>query len=307
MTDQANFIAARSRLSVVVPAVNGREILLECLDALAAVLPADLEIEILVVDRCRATTPALPSTGHRRIIVIDVPEATTIPRMREIAMRQSTASAVAVIEDHVLVPQNWARQMLNALAAGADVVGGSVRNAATETTTDWAAFLCEYSHLLAPLQEGPTDSVTGNNVVYQKSVLEKYWSTVSAGRWEDYLHAAMHRDGVRMTCRPEIAVGHKMHYRIHEYVSQRFLYSRAHAGMRAAAMSPSRRAVFAVGSLALPGLLFWRITRRVQAAGGYRNELLRSLPLLVLFVCAWAAGELVGFAAGTGDALARVK
>lgn len=306
MIDQADTIG-RPHLSVVVPAVNGRATLVDCLDALAAVSPPDLEIEILVVDRCRATKPDLPSARHRRVVVIDVPEATSIPRMREIAMQRSTASAIAVIEDHVLVPPIWARQMLDALAEGADVVGGSVENGATERTTDWAAFLCEYSHLLPPLPEGTADTLAGNNVVYRRTVLEKYWSTVSAGRWEDFLHAAMRRDGARLACRPEIAVRHTMHYRVREYVSQRYLYSRAHAGMRAAAMSRSRRTLLAVGALALPAVLLWRIVQRVMISGRLRNELFRSLPLLVLFVCAWAGGEVVGFAAGPGDALSRVK
>ena len=295
------------QLSVVVPAVNGRASLLECIDALQGSSTAQLHLEILVVDRCGAALPSLPWHGHGQIVVAAVAETTSIPHMREIAMRRATAGAIAVIEDHVLVSEDWARQMLDALAEGADVVGGSVENGATERTTDWAAFLCEYSQLLPPLPEGPVDTLAGNNVVYRRTVLENYWAAVSAGRWEDHLHAAMRRDGVPLVCRPEICVRHKMHYRVHEYIAQRFLYSRAHAGLRGAAMSVPRRLGFAVAALGLPGALLVRIIRRVTAAGGLGNELVRSLPLLSLFVCAWAGGEVVGFAAGPGNALSRIK
>lgn len=69
--------------------------------------------------------------------LLSVPVATTIPAMRALAFAAAGAPTIAVIEDHVLVPAGWARQMV---AARSD---------------DWAAFLCEYSHLVAPLTAGP--------------------------------------------------------------------------------------------------------------------------------------------------------
>ena len=294
-------------LSIVIPAVNGRAILLECLEALGETSAADLTLELIVVDRCGAAAPSLPWSGHGQVVTIAVPESTTIPRMREIAMHRASAEAVAVIEDHVLVPPTWARELLAALAEGADVVGGSVVNGATQRTTDWAAFLCEYSHLLPPLPEGPVDALTGNNVVYRRSVLQNYWDVVAAGRWEDHLHAAMRREGVPLVCRPGICVRHKMHYRVHEYLLQRFLYSRGHAGLRATDMSAAQRAFFAVATLALPGMLLVRIVRRVVATRRLGAELARSLPLISLFVCAWAGGEAVGYVAGPGRSLSLIK
>ena len=50
-----------------------------------------------------------------------------------------------------------------------------------------------------------------------------------------------------------------------------------------------------------------RIARSVWASGTPRADLLRSLPLLLLFVCAWGFGETVGAWVGPGNALSRVK
>ena len=296
----------RVDLSVVIPSVNGLPILLECLDALRAEADSGLRIEMLVVDRC--------GEGVRRAVRERFPEATilavergaTIPEMRALAFDLAHADAVAVIEDHVLVPSGWARQLLEALAAGHDVVGGTVRNDATERLVDWAAFLCEYSHLLPPIPGGAAEWLAGNNVVYRKAVLEKYRATAAAGRWEDHLHAAMRRDGIVLFCSPDIVVGHKMHYRVREYVSQRFLYARSYAGQKRSEMSPAGRALMAMGMLALPPVLLFRIIQRVLAKRKHRAELARSLPLLSVFVCAWAFGEMVGYAAGPGDAMSRV-
>lgn len=294
-------------LSVIVPSVNGPDILLECLDALCANGAAGLALEILVIDRSGGAVRRAVAERVPEAVVLPVAPQTTIPKMRAIGFRSARADAVAVIEDHVLVPAGWAQQLLGALAAGDDVVGGSVHNLATATAVDWAAFLCEYSHMLAPIAGRRVERLTGNNVVYRRALIRKYSALLEEGRWEDHLHAALRRDGVSLTCRPEIAVGHKMHYRVRDYVSQRFLYARAFAGMRGSDLPPVRRALFALGTIALPPVLFFRVVSRVLATRRHRTELLRSLPLLVLFVCAWAAGEAVGYAIGAGGALSRVK
>ena len=293
-------------LSVIIPSVNGG-ILFECLSALRAAAASAGTLEIVVVDRCGAHIRRVLADRFPEAIVLPVEPDTTIPHMRALGFRQARGSAIAVIEDHVIVPADWPRRLLDALAAGADVVGGSVQNAATATTVDWAAFLCEYSHMLAPVGGQRVDGLTGNNVVYRRALVEKYADVLEQGRWEDYFHTTMRDDGVALTCRPEIVVGHKMHYRVRDYVGQRYLYSRAYAGMRRDVLPWSRRAMFALGAFALPPLLFARIVGRVRASGRHQAELLRSLPLLALFVCSWAAGEAVGYAVGGGNALARVK
>ena len=205
------------------------------------------------------------------------------------------------------MPPGWARQLLAAVAAGHDVVGGIVRNVATERLVDRAAFLCEYSHLLTPLPAGEVEWLTGNNVVYRKTLLERYASTLAEGRWEDYLHAAMRRDGVALFCRPDIVAGHKMHYRVRDYLSQRYLYARGYAGQKWNDMSAAARVLRAAATLVLPPVLLFRIVRRVLASPGHRAELVQSMPLLMLFVSAWAVGEIVGYVAGGGDAMSRIS
>ena len=112
---------------------------------------------------------------------------------------------------------------------------------------------------------------------------------------------AFGRDGVALTCRPDITVGHKMHDRVSDHVSERYLDARAYAGMKRAWLPFVRRALFTTGSFALPPLL---LARRVLASHRHRAALVQSLPL---FVCAWAAGEALGYAADLGEALARVR
>jgi len=294
-----------ARLSVVVPSVNGWSDLEGCLAALDR-QRADITLEVLVVDRLGEALRARVADTFSWAVVIPVPTETTIPDMRACAFAQCTGDAVAVIEDHVIVPDGWARALVAALNDGHDVVGGAVENAATETLLDWAAFLCEYSHCVPPLPAGPVAWLTGNNVAYRRVLLEQCRDVLGAGRWENVLHDALRARGVELVCRPEIVVGHKKHYTFGEYLTQRYLYARSFAGARVASEPLTKRLAYGVAAFGLAPVLYWRIVTRVLKKGRHTDRLWPSLPLLVPFVLSWAWGEVVGYWRGPGTALSRV-
>jgi hypothetical protein len=292
-------------LSVVVPSVNGWSDLDGCLKALLA-QSATTSLDVIVPERCGEPVRASLRREYPSVRVLPVPPSTTIPQMRAAAFRAATGTAVAVIEDHVIVPPGWAQWLLDEIAHGAAVVGGSVENAATTTLVDQAAFLCEYSHCLRPLPEGKVEWLTGNNVAYRRDLLVKYDAAIAEGRWENYLHDRLRADGIDLICRPDLCVGHKKHYTFGEYFSQRYLYARSYAGARVNGAPLTRRLAYTIASLALPPLLLSRIVARVAAKTSDRMLLVRCLPLMFVFVTAWAWGEFVGYAAGPGDSLQRV-
>ena len=298
-------IEYRPDLSVVVPSVNGWGDLRGVLEALYA-QRGGVALEIVVVERVGEALREPLRKQFPQVIVIPVTPNVTIPQMRAMAFEAAHADVIGVIEDHVIVPPDWARRMLAAHAAGALVVGGAVDNAATLKLVDWAAFLCEYSHCLTPPPSGPAPWLTGNNVTYRKSLLQRFDAILRLGRWEDSLHNAFKDAGIALVSKPEICVGHKKHYSVGEYTSQRFLYSRAYAALRVQDAPWSRRFLYGCAAFALPPLIYWRVVSQVLRSGRYRAELLRSLPLLGLFACSWALGEAAGYWRGDGGALARV-
>lgn len=294
----------RPDLSVVVPSVNGWGDLAGALGALST-QRGDVALELLVPERVGPAVREAVRRAHPGARVIEVEPGTTIPEMRALAFAAASAPVVAVIEDHVIVPADWAVRMLEAHAAGAQVVGGSVENAAADRLVDRAAFLCEYSHCLTP-PSGPSSWLTGNNTSYRRDLLERFHEVIAEGKWENRLHDAMRDAGVELTSLPEIRVGHKKHYTLGEYLSQRYLYARSYAGLRVRGSGVLRRIGYGGAALALPPFLLFRTIRRVMGAGVRSRELVSSLPLLLLFVTAWAAGESVGYVAGQGDSLGRV-
>lgn len=295
-----------SELTVVVPSVNGWDDLNGCLAALAA-QRVDTDLEVIVVERCGATVRDAISEHYDWVRVIPVNGDVPIPHMRAAAFEVAHGTAVAVIEDHVLVPPGWARQLLSAIDRGERVVGGSVENAATERLVDWAAFLCEYSHLLPPIAEGPVESLPGNNTVYDRALLDEYRAVVREGQWEHRLHQAMRGDGVELVSRPGIRVGHKRHYTVLSYAQERFWYSRSYAGGLSSEAPVWRRLALGARACLLPPILYWRIVSTIWRKRVHRKELVSSLPLLTFFVTVWGLGEVVGHWAGPADALSKVR
>jgi len=291
-------------LSVVVPSVNGWSDLERAVGALVDE-SVTVSLEIIVVDRLGESLRDTLRARFPTVRVLAAPAATTIPAMRLMAFDAARGESVAVIEDHVIVPRGWAQALLEAQRT-APVVGGAVANAATETTVDWAAFLCEYSHCLPPLPAGPSEWLTGNNVIYPTPLLRRYRSRLSADQWENHLHDMMRADGIVLMCHPEIVVGHRKHYTVGEYFSQRYFYARSYAGARVAGASWLKRMAYGAAAMALPPVLFYRTVTRIWRKRQHLAELRRSLPLIALFVCAWAAGEVVGSWCGAGDSLQKV-
>ena len=292
-------------LSIVIPSVNGWPDLDRCLTALAGE-QTETRLETLIPERCGPTVREAAAAKYPWARLIPVPVGTTIPQMRAIAFREAHAPTVAVIEDHVIVPSGWARAMIAARTAEARVVAGGLVNAATDRIVDWAAWLCEYNHLAAPMLSGPVEAIHGNHTSYDRHLLAECRDVVESGRWEDALHEALRGRGVTLWARPDIVAGHRKHYTVPEYTRQRFLYSRAYAALRLGDAGIGRRAAYGAIALALPPLLFIRIVSRVWRGRLYRAHLAASLPLLVVFVCAWGLGEVAGAWFGDGGALAKV-
>jgi len=292
-------------ISVVIPSVNSIDDLRGCLDALSAQTNATLEI--IVVDRLGDGVQKAVAAEYPGVLVVPVPSDTTIPEMRARGFQRATSDAIGVIEDHVIVPPDWARRLLDTLASGVDVAGGPIENAATESRVDWAAFLCEYSACLPPLKGGEASWLPGNNIAYRRSVLDRYQVVLERGLWENHLHDAMRADGVKLVMLPDLVVGHKMHYTFDLYLSQRYLYARSYAGARVAGKPAPVRLVYGLASLVLPPMLFARTLKTIINKGRHLEHLAPSIPMLMAFVMSWGLGEMHGYVLGAGNSLSKVR
>lgn len=294
-------------LSVVVPAVNGGGILFRVLEALASQV-GGVRLEVLVPERTGESARMAVRARYPEARVLPVPEATPIPAMRRLAFAKATAPVVAVLEDHVLVPPDWASKVLASVSEARPVVAGWVFNSATEHLVDRAAFICEYNHMLLPPKSGRAEGITGNNTAYRRDLLHRFSAVIEEDRWEDHLHAAFRAAGVPLHVAAELSAAHEMRYRSAiEYAAQRYLYSRGFAGMRMRGRRLLFRWAYGIAAFGLPPVLLARVFRSAWRSSAHRADFLRSIGHQVLFVSAWSLGEVVGAFAGPGNTLCRVR
>jgi glycosyltransferase involved in cell wall biosynthesis len=293
----------RPELSVVVASVNGMPYLARCLDALERRCP---EAEVIVADWTdeetrRHVREAWPSV---RLLSFDEPKA--VPELRAAGILAARAPYVALIEDHCVVNEDWARLLLDAHRRGYSVVGGPVRNGATGRIRDWAAFLCEYSAHMEPSPGGEVPDLVGMNVSYDRQALEAIDDLVREGRWESWLHPRLRTRGFVFYCDEGAFIHHDKDFGIREFLSQRYHYSRSHAGMRNAQLG-WKRVIYVGGSPLLMPLLYYRIARNVWHRRSHVQEFVLASPLILAYLSVWTFGEVVGYAFGGGRSLLHVR
>ena len=290
-------------LSVVVASVNGMPYLGRCLEALGQRCP---ETEVIVADwtdeatrqRVRERWP------FARLLSFDEPMA--VPELRAAGILAARAPYVALIEDHCIVGEGWAARLVGAHRRGYSVVGGPVRNGETRRIRDWAAFLCEYSAHMEPAEGGVVEDLVGMNVSYDRRALAAIDDLVREGRWESWLHPRLRGEGFAFYCDQDAVIHHVKDFGVREFLSQRYHYSRSHAGMRRNDLG-AKRWLYVGGSPLLVPLLYRRIAREVWRRRTPRKEFALATPLIVLYLSVWAYGEAIGYARGGGRSLLHVR
>jgi GT2 family glycosyltransferase len=297
----------RPEISVVIASVNGPQHLDECLAALEKQTVRE-RVEIIVADRVGASVTQLVRERYPSVRLLSFTGDTAIPALRATGMQGARGDIIAITEDHCLAPPDWCAEMLRAHQQQRGVIGGAVENDPSLTSVlDWATYLCEYARYMSPVPAGEVGDLPGNNISYRREFLEHVSDLLAEGiYWEDSLNARLRQKGVRMYSDPAIIVRHKKGFRLSEFLSQRYHYSRSYAGIRMRDASAWKRMAYAGFCLVLPVSLWGRIVSSAWSKGRQRGMLVLSLPLLALFAAVWAWGEMVGHLLGPGESLRTV-
>jgi hypothetical protein len=284
--------------------------ILETLNALRAQEGA-LAYEIIIADRLHDSITERIRADYPEAQILPCAPETPLPEMRALALEEARGDFVVVTEDHCVPPPNWLASIYEAFQiapAGTAAVGGAIENGVCGRALDWATFLCEYSAFVAPVRNGPTTSLPGMNIAYRRSCVSALDPAVlRRGFWETTVHPLFLEKGCVLYSSDAIRIVHKKKFSFSLFAHQRFLYSRYYAGLRLTQKQVAARALMCFLTLTLPPLLLFRITRNVFGKKQLLAELARALPSLTVFVLIWAAGEMVGYAAGPGDALSRIE
>lgn len=291
-------------LTIVVASVNGLSVLEPTLDSIDA-LPERDRIEVIVVETLGGATRDHLLGRQRPVVVVESPRQ-PIPRLRYQGVTRARGRLVAILEDHARVDPGWARALIAALEGPWGAVGGPVENG-RDGLVNWAVYFCEYTPYMAPLPEGETTDLPGNNIAYKRPHLLRHAQVLDDGKWESWINDRLRADGVPITASNSMVVRHIKPFLLGYFLKQRFHFARSYAGMRRTDQSWTKRLVYGFGSLALPLLLSGRVASTVLRKRRHLGRFALVSPLVVLFLSVGAVGEMAGYLLGPGASLDKVE
>jgi hypothetical protein len=297
-------------LSVIIANVSGMPEIGWCLTALEKQQADEGIIEVIVVERDGAEAAQTLMEQFPWVHLLSLKGHFPIPEMREAGLECSQGEIVAILEDHEIVPAGWCQDVLAAHQAHPQVaaIAGPIENGCTAGITDWAAFFCEYCAFMSPVPTGFTRAIPGNNVAYKRWAVDASRAEDrKSGFWETTLHPMLLQRGYQFRIESGMAVSHKKHFGIWEYIRQRYYYSRYYASLITQRRGQSFRFVRSVACVLLPALLMQRILSCGFSKGRFLKELLLSVPLLLVFTTVWAIGEMAGYLLGAGQSLSLIE
>lgn len=291
-------------LSVIVATRQGWPAIRPCIEA---VLPQvrDVGGELIVVDASGLDAPDLGAP----VRWLSQPTTRSVFQLRQTAYGETRGEVVAQTEDHCRVAAGWCEWTLRRHREHPEAIalGGAVDNGTREHLVDWAAFFITQIPFAAPLVNGPADRITGAaNLSYKRAALERMPDHGSFGAIELFDSLTIRRDGEVLLLDDSHPVLHDQSLGFGPTSTIEFHNGRTIAGLRHRQMAGRDWLRIA----AFSGLPAFRSIRTVRIAWTKRVSkatLVASIPLIVwLQYCSWA-GEMLGYATGSGQSPRRLR
>ena len=191
-----------------------------------------------------------------------------------------------------------ASDWIEALRAGlleADAAGGAVEPGDGLRLSDRAEHLSRYARDILPFDLHECLELPGDNAAYRRTLLDQVATEWADGFLEPPVHRALDALGARLVHDPRIVVRMGRSAGARAFVHQRWAHGREHAARSATGASRSASLVRVLASPIVPFVLLTRTTKEVLGRGRLRGALVVSLPLLLAYDIAWAAGEAAGY------------
>ncbi len=231
------------------------------------------------------------------IVPVDAAPGASLPEVRGAGLAAVCTPYAALVEDHCVAASGWLDALV-ATAAGtaAEVVGGRMGNAEQSRAVDWAAYFAEYGFFMGTASGDAPPLATGANVLYGPRALPLAARWASDGLWEDVIHARLAAAGCDLTVTPAAVMRQNQRYAVGPFCLDRYRHGFAFARVRLREQNGSGRWLRALTAPLLPVLLARRLRANVRP--DERGAFGRALPLTLVFLSAWSAGEMMGYVRG---------
>lgn len=240
--------------------------------------------------------------------VIEIGTMTSTARARAAGVFAASAPVVAFVEDHAFPANGWAEALIDAHRQPWAAVGPAMANANPRTLTSWANLVVEYSQWLDPCTAGVKDHLPGHNGSYKRALLVAYGDALEAMLdAESILQWDLRAKGYELYLEPKARTFHQNFSKGFSWLPLRFNGGRLFAASRARDWPWHRRLLYCLASPLIPFVRLGRIGQELRAPGRKTDLLPRILPLLFSSLVLDAAGEMVGYAFGVGDAMRKLS
>jgi glycosyltransferase involved in cell wall biosynthesis len=294
-------------ISVVIASKVGSPFIDQCLKSIEGE-SKKLSAEVIVVVAGSSPYAARIAEQYPWTRVVHAPDIKRVPALRCRGVQEATGELVAVIEEHCSAREGWLEQATKTHAHGSyAAVGGPILDYNYARLRDWVVYFCEYNGALPPVTKGETKELNDANIAYPRRLLLDHIHLLSEGYWPMTLHPTLLAKGARFLCTPEMAVFHRGPFDFAYYLRQRYLFSRAYAGVRAQTKPIHWRLAYLVGAPLIPIMLLGRMSLKVLRKRCRVLKFALTLPLTITALVVLVAGEWTGCLLGPGDALSQVE
>jgi glycosyltransferase involved in cell wall biosynthesis len=303
----SNTSRSNPRISVVVASKVGAPFIDQCLNSLAKEA-AELEAEVIVVAAGQSSYAEHLAAAFPWTKVVHGANLSKVPALRRRGVDEAKGEIVAVIEEHCSAGPDWLNRALVAHSRGIyGAVGGPIVDYDYSRLRDWVVYFMEYNGALPPNPRGETFDLNDANIAYRREILISHRNLLDDGYWPMTMHPTLISTGIKLLSVPDMIVHHRGPFNFGYYLHQRYLFSRAFAGVRAEGQSAVRRAAYLVGAPFVPIVLLARMANRIVQKRCRVGKFVATLPLMIPALIVFVAGEWVGYLLGPGDALSKVE
>jgi hypothetical protein len=238
--------------------------------------------------------------------VVKPGEITSYGEALAAGVRAASATIVAFTEDHVFPDPLWAEVLVESHKNGWAAVGPVIYNANPASAVGWADILIGYSPWLYPNAGGEMNHIPGHNSSYKRDILLEYGPGLGGFlEAESVLHWDLVSKGHRLYLEPAAKIYHLNFDFFSTFLSVNRMMGRMFAAARCQSWTKTKRILFAFGSLLIPFVRFYRITRNYSGSTGLLKSKPQVYPILFAGLFVSALGEMAGYISGPGDSLQK--
>jgi glycosyltransferase involved in cell wall biosynthesis len=251
--------------------------------------------EILLVDASTVGIAEIARQEFPGVKLIQLPRTSLIPELWSAGLKEAKGEMVAVTTAHCVPDPSWLKAARVALENGYSGVGGAIKNSDSASIVSSAVYFCRYWRYMLPFDKHETSDLPGDNAAYKREDLFTFQSYFHEAFWEPFINARMRQKGMKLLMLPDMIVTHNRSFGIVSFILNRLSHGYHFGQDRSLQLPRIKRLLYFLGSPLIPIIYLKRIFDATGRKNLPRRELIRSLPLMALFLSAWALGEATAY------------